>query len=35
MPNGNDFGKDAQYGTFTTALGLAELAGPIMRNPSC
>jgi hypothetical protein len=35
MPNGNDFGKDAQYGKFTTALGLAELAGPIMRNPSC
>ena len=35
MPNGNDFGKDAQYGKFTTALGLPELAGPIMRNPSC
>jgi hypothetical protein len=35
MPNGNDFGKDGQYGTFTQALGLAELAGPIMPNPKC
>ena len=35
MPNGNDFGKEKQYGTFTTALGLAELAGPIMPNPNC
>jgi hypothetical protein len=35
MPNGNDFGKDKQYGTFTDTLGLAELAGPIMPNPTC
>jgi len=35
MPNGNDFGKEKQYGTFTAALGLPELAGPIMPNPSC
>jgi hypothetical protein len=35
MPNGKDFGKDNQYGTFTQALGLAELAGPIMPSPRC
>ena len=35
MPNGNDFGKEQQYGTFTAALGLPELAGPIMPNPGC
>jgi hypothetical protein len=35
MRNGNTFGGDKQYGTFTDALGLAELAGPIMRNPNC
>ena len=35
MPNGNNFGKDKQYGTFTEALGLSELAGPIMPNPKC
>jgi hypothetical protein len=35
MPNGNDFGKDKQYGTFTAALGIPELAGPIMPNPNC
>jgi hypothetical protein len=35
MRNGNTFGGDQQYGTFTTALGLGELAGPIMRNPNC
>jgi hypothetical protein len=35
MPNGNDFGKDKQYGKFTEALGLPELAGPIMPNPKC
>jgi hypothetical protein len=35
MPNGNDFGRDEQYGKFTDALGLAELAGPIMPNPNC
>ncbi|MBV9822935.1 MAG: hypothetical protein JO144_11910 [Actinobacteria bacterium] len=34
LHNGNTFGGDKQYGTFTTALGLAEDAGPIMRNPS-
>ncbi|MGN6166956.1 MAG: hypothetical protein ACTHQQ_02120 [Solirubrobacteraceae bacterium] len=33
MQNGNTFGEDKQYGKFTTALGLAEDAGPIMRNP--
>jgi hypothetical protein len=35
MPNGNDFGKVEQYGTYTDALGLPELAGPIMPNPNC
>ena len=35
MPNGSNFGKDKQYGTFTEALGLSELAGPIMPNPKC
>ncbi len=35
MPNGNTFGQDKQYGKFTAALGLAELAGPIMPNPIC
>jgi hypothetical protein len=35
MPNGKNFGKEKQYGTFTTALGLAELASPIMSNPTC
>jgi hypothetical protein len=35
MRNGNTFGEDAQYGTFTTALGLAEDASPIMHNPNC
>ncbi|MBV9855839.1 MAG: hypothetical protein JOY82_15205 [Streptosporangiaceae bacterium] len=35
MRNGNTFGGDKQYGTFTTALGLVELAGPIMHNPNC
>ena len=32
MTNGNTFGGDKQYGTFTTALGLAELASKIMPN---
>jgi hypothetical protein len=35
MPNGNDFAKDKQYGTFTASLGIPELAGPIMPNPNC
>lgn len=35
MTNGNTFGGDRQYGSFTTALGLAEDAGPIMRNRRC
>ena len=35
MLNGNTFGGDEQYGTFTTALGLAEDASPITRNPNC
>jgi hypothetical protein len=35
MTNGNTFGGDEQYGTFTTALGLAEDAGPIIRNRQC
>jgi hypothetical protein len=35
MGNGDSFGKDKQYGTFTSALGLAEDAGPIMPNPNC
>jgi hypothetical protein len=35
MRNGNTFGGDKQYGTFTTALGLAEDASPIMHNPNC
>jgi hypothetical protein len=35
MTNGNTFGGDKQYGSFTTALGLAEDASPIMRNRRC
>jgi hypothetical protein len=35
MTNGNSFGADRQYGTFTTALGLAELASKIIPNPHC
>jgi hypothetical protein len=35
MRNGDTFGGDKQYGNFTTALGIAELAGPIMANPNC
>jgi hypothetical protein len=35
LTNGNTFGKDKQYGHFTTALGLPEDAGPIMANPNC
>jgi hypothetical protein len=35
MRNGNSFGKDKQYGTFTTALGLAEDASKVMHNPDC
>jgi hypothetical protein len=35
MRNGDSFGKDKQYGTFTSALGLAEDAGPITPNPNC
>ena len=35
MPNGNSFGKQKQYGKFTEALGLAELASPIRPNPNC
>jgi hypothetical protein len=35
LPNGNDIGKDKQYGTFTASLGIPELAGPIMPNPNC
>jgi len=35
MTNGNTFGGVKQYGTFTTALGLAEFASKIMPNPHC
>jgi hypothetical protein len=35
MTNGNTFGGDKQYGTFTTALGLPEVASKIMPNPHC
>lgn len=35
MRNGKTFGGDKQYGTFTTALGLAEDASPIRPNPNC
>jgi hypothetical protein len=35
MANGNTFGADKQYGTFTTALGLAEFASKIIANPHC
>ena len=35
MKNGNTFGGVKQYGTFTTALGLAEFASKIMPNPHC
>ena len=35
MTNGKSFGGDKQYGKFTTALGLAELASKIIPNPHC
>jgi hypothetical protein len=35
MANGNTFGGDQQYGSFTTALGLAEDASPIVPNRRC
>jgi len=35
MTNGNTFGGVKQYGTFTTALGLAEFASKIVPNPHC
>jgi hypothetical protein len=35
MQNGKTFSGDQQYGTFTTALGLAEDASPIRPNPNC
>jgi hypothetical protein len=35
MRNGNTFGRDKQYGKFTTALGLPEDASAIMPNPAC
>jgi hypothetical protein len=35
MTNGNSFGKDKQYGKFTTALNFPELASKIIRNPNC
>jgi hypothetical protein len=35
MTNGNSFGRVKQYGEPTDALGLLEVASPIMRNPSC
>ena len=35
MTNGNSFGEDKQYGKSTTALGLPELASPIIPNPNC
>jgi hypothetical protein len=35
MTNGKTFGGVKQYGKFTTALGLAELASKIIPNPHC
>ena len=35
MTNGKSFGGFKQYGKFTTALGLPELASKIMPNPHC
>jgi hypothetical protein len=35
MTNGKSFGGDKQYGKFTTALGLPELASKIIPNPHC
>lgn len=35
MPNGDSFGREKQYGKFTTALGLAEFASRIRPNPKC
>jgi hypothetical protein len=35
MTNGKSFGGVKQYGTFTTALGLAEFASKIIPNPHC
>jgi hypothetical protein len=35
MSNGDNFGRDKQYGNFTVATGLAEDASAIIRNPNC
>ena len=32
MPNGNNFGKQAQYGTINPVVGYPQLLGPIMPN---
>jgi hypothetical protein len=32
MPNGNNFGKQAQYGTINPEVGYPQLLGPIMPN---
>lgn len=34
MPNGNAFGKDAQYGSVAPGT-LGAFVGPVMRNPNC
>ena len=34
MPNGNTFGKDAQYGSVGPGT-LGAFVGPVMRNPNC
>ena len=32
MPNGDNFGKQAQYGTIDPEVGYPQLLGPIMPN---
>jgi hypothetical protein len=33
MPNGNTFGKEAQYGRPNPSLGYPQLEGPVMAIP--
>jgi hypothetical protein len=33
MTNGNNYGKQTQYGTIQPELGYPQILGPIMTNP--
>jgi hypothetical protein len=35
MPNGNDFGKDHQYGAVPPTLGFQNIESSVMPNPNC